>query len=471
MAPIVLAERARWFTRVRSPVTLTLLGHAALALSLFTNDGSRDITGLLVVLLGIAAWGKAFAGAIARAPDAPAEADRVAWLVALGSTLLAFGRAPGSHVQGGLGLYHLLAAVVVLLVASYARDLEGGPALSPGLVLLRRGLLFVLAFALGAWLLRASPEPLIDVFPLHQQVAQAMLAGKSIYAPGVVSVLDTNHHDYIIPAYVYFPLSAYLTTIAYALTHDVRWANLAAQLAGAGLLWGVARRCAREAGSGDAGERGSPRLTPEAWADLVAALLLFHPRSLLVLEKAWTEPLAVPFLGGFVLLALARRPIAASVSLGLLCAIKQHLVLYVSFLALAPGIGLQGVVIAGAVAVATLVPYLLRSPVDFYRGVFGSIASGLLRTDALSVPAEIKVWLGLTTPSWVGFLAALVPFAWIRQVPRELGPLLLGSCLVFALFDAFGRQAFCNYYYLVDATALFAVATLRAERAGPAGAT
>ena len=40
----------------------------------------------------------------------------------------------------------------------------------------------------------------------------------------------------------------------------------------------------------------------EAGSDLIAAAFLFHPRGAFVLEQAWTEPLAIPFLGGFVLL-------------------------------------------------------------------------------------------------------------------------------------------------------------------------
>jgi hypothetical protein len=170
----------------------------------------------------------------------------------------------------------------------------------------------------------------------------------------------------------------------------------------------------------------------------------------------------LPFLGGFVVLALARRPIAASICLGFLCALKQHLVLYVPFLMLVPGIGLTGVVIAGIVAVATMAQYLIRAPLEMYRGAFGSIANSPFRIDALSVTAELRM-IGIAIPTWVGFVAALVPYAWLRRVPREMGPLLLGPCLVFGLFYAFGRQAFCNYYYLLDATALFAAAALRAS--------
>ncbi len=464
--------------RARSALTLALLGHAAMSLSLFSNDGNRDFTGIALVLVAIAAWGAAFAKAIARGrlgerdgaapPDhgagAQGEADPIVWYAALGSTLLVFLRAPGYHVQTGLGFYHLLASAVVALVASYAIDLHGGAPVNPVWAGARRALLFALAFTLGAWILRASPDPLIDLFPVHQQTAQAMLDGKSIYEPGVISVLDTNHHTFVIRAYTYLPLSAYLTTIAYALTHDIRWANLVGFLTGGVLLWVVARRSARDGNAANAEAAGSTaRLTPETWADLVAAGLLFFPRALVVIEKAWTEPLALPCLGGFVLFALARRPVAASVCLGLLCAIKQHLVLYVPFLVLVPGVGFGGLVLAGAVALVTMMPYLLRAPLDLYHGAFGNIVSGPFRTDALTVPAELSV-VGVIVPTWVGFVAGLVPFAWLRRTPRELAPLLLGSCLVFGFFYAFGRQAFLNYYFLLDATALFAVATLRAPR-------
>ena len=108
-----------------------------------------------------------------------------------------------------------------------------------------------------------------------------------------------------------------------------------------------------------------------------------------MLEKAWVEPLALPFLGGFVLAAIARRPVVASVCLGLLCAAKQHLVLYLPFLMLTPGVGTIGALIAAGVALATMAPYLIRSPGDLYRGAFVLIASTPFRKDALSIPAAL----------------------------------------------------------------------------------
>jgi hypothetical protein len=149
----------------------------------------------------------------------------------------------------------------------------------------------------------------------------------------------------------------------------------------------------------------------------------------------------------------------ASMSLGFFFAMKQHLFLYAPFLALVPGVGIGGLVVAGLVTVATIVPFAIPSPANLWRGAFRVLVGNPFRPDALSIPAELAR-LGFITPTWVGFLAALVPMAWLRRVPRTLPWLLLATSVSFSLFYVLGRQAFCNYYYLLDATVLFAVATL-----------
>jgi hypothetical protein len=316
-------------------------------------------------------------------------------------------------------------------------------------VIARRVALFLLALAIGAWMLRASPNPKIDLFPVHQQAAQAMLAGKSIYEPGVIHTIETFRNTDTLDAYTYLPFGACLTTVAYALTHDIRWADLVSQLVGGTLLWLAARRSTPAS--------GSPRRA--AWSDLIAASFLFHPRGAFVLEQAWTEPLAIPFLGGFVLLILARRPILASVCIGFFFAMKQHLFLYAPFIALVPGVGIVGLVVAGLVAVATIIPFAIPSPYNLYRGAFAVLIRNPFRYDALSIPAELYR-VGIVMPTWVGFVAGLLPLAWLRRFPRTLPALLLASSVSFSLFYVLGRQAFCNYYYLLDVTVLFAAATL-----------
>ncbi len=453
-----------------SPARLVLLGHAALAVALFATYGGESLLGVLLVVAALAAWAKALQATFRRVPAGVDAAVGLGWVVAHGSavgpTALVWLRPPGNNLETGVTPFVVLDGCAALLLATYGLDVLALRALPRPFVLARRAALFLLAVAVGVWILHAAPNPKIDLFPVHQQTAEAMLAGKSIYEPGVIRTTSTMpfERNEILDEYTYLPFGACLTTLAYAVTHDFRWSDLVSQLVGGLLLWLAARRSARQAWRVE--RVPSPRR--EAWADLVAAAFLFHPRGPFVLEQGWTESLAVPFLGGFVLFALARRPLLASVCLGLLCAMKQHLVLYVPFLALVPGVGLAGVGVAAAVALATVLPFAIRSPYGFFRGPFAMLVHNPFRTDALNIPAELAR-IGLILPSWVGFVAALAPIAWVARVarlPRRLAPLLLASSVAFGLFYLLGRQAFCNYYYLLDATVLFAGATLLADGEG-----
>jgi hypothetical protein len=442
----------------KGPATLVLLGHVLMAASLFVSDGFDQIGALLLMMAACAAWGAALVGLAGGATVSVAGLDRWIWGAALGSGLLGYVRPPGAHLSAGLGLFRALLAVVVVALASYAIDLFDLARVSRGAAIARRGLLFSLALAIGAWILHACPEPPIDLFPLHQQAAEALLHGKSIYEPGNIDTWTTYVHQHAkIDEYVYLPLGAYFTTIAYVITHDIRWADLAGILLGGAFLWMAARRAfTRVAGE----ERAA------IWADLVTALFLFHPRGWLVLEMAWTEPLCAPFLAGFVAAALARRRALACVCLGLLVAGKQHLVLYVPYLMMVPGIGLGGAILAGLVGLATVAPFAIWTPYGLLRGIWLLHKNGPFRSDALSVPAELSSrWL---MPAWVGFLAAVAPLASIPRLPRRLAPLLLGSCATFMLFYLLGRQAFLNYYWLLDLTGLLALATLPEAEASAA---
>ena len=145
--------------------------------------------------------------------------------------------------------------------------------------------------------------------------------------------------------------------------------------------------------------------------------------------------------------------------LGLLCALKQHFVLYLPALALVPGIGLAGVAIALATAVATYAPFALAAPAGLWTAVIVHHLRNPFRTDSLSLTA--RLWsAGVVVPSWVGFAASAGTLGALAWVPRRLGPLLLASSLTFLVFYLLGRQAFCNYYYLLGATWLFAAGAL-----------
>ena len=312
-----------------------------------------------------------------RRERARAGASAIAWVAALASTLAVAVVDPGTFVEPTTPTlpFVVLCVSAVAVVATYAVDAFGfaAPARlrSSRWLDARPWVLLLLAFGLGVWMLRASPAPAIDVWTVHQQGADAILHGRQVYAPGAIETLDTHSRARAIDAYAYPPLNLLLTAAAYAVTKETRWAQLVAIVLGAALLRATAQR------------RGLRHPLP----DLLMACLLFHPRGLFVLEQAWGEPLALPLLGGFALAASAGRPRLAAVTLGLLCALKQHYLLYLPALALLPGIGLAGVAIALATLLATYAPFALSAPAGLWSAVIVHHLKNPFRADSLSLTA------------------------------------------------------------------------------------
>lgn len=427
-----------------------ILAHGLVAAGLVISYGhDQHVADLLVVaaapVAGLALWGARRTGGV------PSGASAIAWVAALASTFAVAVVDPGTFVEPSAPRvpFVVLCVAAIGVVASYASEVFGAGAVglehrgSPWRSSARPAAMVALALGLGAWMLRASPSPAIDVWTVHQQGADALLHGRQAYAPGAIGTPDTFSHARQIDVYAYPPLNLLLTTAAYAVTRETRWAQLVAMLLGAWLVRATAQR------------RGWRSPVP----DLLMACLLFHPRGLFVLEQAWGEPLALPLLGGFALAASAGRPRVAAALLGLLCALKQHLVLYLPALALVPGIGAAGVAIALATLAATYAPFALSEPVRLWNAVIVHHLGNPFRPDSLSLAARLHD-AGIALPSWLGFATSIGSLAVLRWTRRALGPLLLASALTFLVFYLLGRQAFCNYYYLLGATWLLAAASL-----------
>ncbi len=440
----------------RGALFWAVAAHALVAAALAVSRGHEQPVADLLVFASVPALGTALVATRARTPSWPSSSVLVwVWSVALASTLAAALLTPGIYIEASAPRLPFLAMSLgaVAIVGSYALDLRSGaPAPAPAwLSLLARGrpaAMIALAFGLGAWMIAASPAPRIDVWQLDQQAAAALLHGRPVYAHGALGAVDSFTHARTIDAYDYPPLTLFLSTAAFAVTRETRWAQLAAILAGGVLLRLLARR--------------TQRTTEQATlGDLLMACLLFHPRGLFVLEQAWGEPLALPFLGAFALAATARRWRLAAVMLGLLCALKQHFLMYLPALALVPGIGVPGVAIALGTLVATYAPYALSTASlrDLWTNLVVHHLGNPFRPDSLSLPGMLAS-AGIALPAGLGFASAAASLGVLRWIPRALGPLLLASSLSFLLFYVLGRQAFCNYYYLLGPTWLFAAATL-----------
>jgi hypothetical protein len=259
---------------------------------------------------------------------------------------------------------------------------------------------------------------------------------------------------------------------AHAVGADVRYAELAALLIGAAAVGYAVRG----------------RIAP-----LAAAALLFTPRTLFVLEQAWTESLAICWVGLTVFAAmrpspprggLERGPATTAVALGLLVAVKQHLVIALCLTRwLRPDSGIPRttrsmLLVACATAAVVTVPFFIWDPGGMWLSVVLLQLREPFRADSLSVLSYFARQGWQPSPSALmaaplGALAAGLGLTWWR-LPRTPAGFALGLGTTFLLLFLFSKKAFCNYYFLVSALLMAGVACASAQfpsAAGPADGT
>ncbi|MDB5354388.1 MAG: hypothetical protein JWN24_841 [Phycisphaerales bacterium] len=328
---------------------------------------------------------------------------------------------------------------------------------------------------LGFWMIRSSPSPHIDVWVFQENAPAALLSGENPYAmtfPDIYHSTLPGHQqvygeglvkdDRLQFGFPYPPLSLVLSTISVKLAQDARYAQAAA-LTLAGLLVGYAR--------------------PGRLAKFAAVLLLFTPRVLNILGRAWTEPFVVLFLAATIFCACWRLRWLLPIAFGLLLASKQYLVFAapLSFL-LVPGFDWRNkrnwlawvalMLSAGAVAAAVTLPMALADWHAFWRSTVTVQAQAPFRWDALSY----LVWLGLNFDSkytgWVclAFVAvapAMLLCVW--KAARNPAGFATAMAMVYLPFIAFNKQAFCNYYFFVIGCLCCAIAATMSQESPPRG--
>jgi hypothetical protein len=332
-------------------------------------------------------------------------------------------------------------------------------------------LLLVTATFLGLWMLRASPHPQIDVVTVHDFAIAAMRQGKNPYAivfPNIYRDANLYAPGMVVDGKVLFglpypPLSLFMALPGKVLANDIRFAELASLIAGAALL-GYAPR-AQDAGS---------FLGP-----LAAALLLFTPRGLFVLEQGWTEHFAIGWLGASMF-AACRAPRVLPWVLAGLIGVKQHLALVVPLaLLMAPHpVRLHSskrlLLIIVVTPLLLALPFLIWDSEAFLHSVVWLQLREPFRPDSLSLPSALAAngWT-IDRSSALIFvlpLAALtigLVVAW-RCAPRT--PAGFAAVLGFTLLLAFAgsKKAFCNYYFFVIAAFCAAIAANDHGRTRPA---
>jgi hypothetical protein len=319
-----------------------------------------------------------------------------------------------------------------------------------------------LNLALGVWIVKASPDPWIDVVTVHRAAIEALMKREDPYRISFENIYGDEAKNFYNPAaiagrriafgYPYPPVTLLLTVPGQVLLGDFRYAELAALIIAAALI-----------GLSAAG------LVPK----LAACLLLTTPRGLFVLEQGWTEPIALLLLAATVF-TMTRRPIAGAWIAGLLIFTKQYLFLAgPAFLRFALGRPRRQVLpilgLAGIAAAAATLPFALWHPNSFMNNVIWLQTREPFRTDSLSYLswAARDGW-GQGSFWWAVGAACIAMLISLLYTPNTAAGFAATVALYSLAMFTFGSKAFCNYYYFVIG-ALCCTAALCAARLDSGG--
>jgi hypothetical protein len=466
--------------RLPQPETLLALAILLIGFALQVNNGFYEPRALVLVIAGAVVAAVALLRPQPARPGSPALLARLPLRGLVGRVLAPLGGFAGVALVGLAA--NILAMVLswpgIFLTDPFPQDhpvLLGSLLVASGAIALMvwdgqraRGLWFPVALTaacvMGVWLIHASPSPRMDVLAVHKEAFATLARGQNPYAMTFRNIYpDTRYYaagmadaGRVLFGFPYPPLSLLMALPGQLAFGDIRYADLAAVLIGACLI-ALAPRA-----RGPAANVGP----------LAACLLLFTPRSLLVLEQGWTEAFAVCWLGATAY-AACRAPRLLPLMLALLVSVKQHMVLAVPLaLLLLPRPGLRAAVrLLWPALVLPLVfaaPFFMWNPQAFLRSAVLLQLAEPFRADSLSILSAFAArgWvidhhgLAVTLLPLLA-LAAALGLVW-RYVERSSWGFTAALGFTFLLLFLVSKKAFCNYYYFVIA-AFAAAAALRSD--------
>jgi hypothetical protein len=378
----------------------------------------------------------------------PERAEAVALAVILGGlawhVFLLLTRPPGYALEISPASLRVFRAGVVL-----GAGLVVGGLFLPGR-LDRVSFLLVLGVhvALGIWLIRQSPGPGIDVYVWQDQAITALRSGENPYERAYPEAHPGTYPEELVAdgevsGYVYPPLTLLMALPAH-LAGDLRYAYLVALEASALLI---------------------AFMRPGRLAPAAAALFLFTPGLFIVLQLSWTEPFLILAVAGAVYAASRKSTSIAAALFGLALGAKQYMVLSTALahklfgLPFQAGTHARRLLISGAVAIATLLPWLLWDFQALWTGLVEFPLKTPFRSDSFSFPAALARGGGGELPSWLGLVAAAVAWLLARTAPWTASGFCAGIALVLGSTFAWSTHSFSNYYFLVFAVLCCAVAS------------
>lgn len=289
--------------------------------------------------------------------------------------------------------------------------------------------------------IQASPNPFIDVFVIDSLAVDHLLTGLNPYSGNYPDIYQ-GAYGYA-PSFTYWP--AYLlSSVPGRLAGDVRLTNLAAIVI---CGWGIYFLSRRNGGS-------------RSEAYLLTLALAAFPVGLFILEQAWVDPILCACA---VLIAVAlqdKRWGLAAIIAGITIATKQYGML-IAFPTLVYFVRTQGwregfktSCITGLVSLLLLVPFLIWDGLAFYKATIALLIEIPNRADSLSIPALIHFFTGSWPPGvllLLIYVCLLLGSGFYLLVVKQPNVAHWAFAVTFVHAGIFlaGKQAFCNYYYLL----------------------
>ena len=440
-----------------SSVTILLFGLSALALGQALQSGDGTFTFHSIVWLTIAII-SAGAGIASQRLFFPIISKKVVWIVliiGLAFQLFQLLTTPPGNSISVAQFHKVWQFQVGIVIGGVCALLSLLPkAWCP--LKARIGLIaaaFLSVLVAGIWVIRASPNPFIDVFMFQQSSSDALLHGQNPYELTPPNIY--GNMNYYGAALVndgkmtignpYPPLSIIFSSVGYTVTRDVRYGYLVAILVtGVLMIW----------------------LRPGRDALLAAYIFLFTPRIFYVVEQSWTEPLVLLLTISVVWCAI-HRPTLMYIALGLLIASKQYMVFLLPFaiFLIKPGTRYRALArslgwIFTCALIVTL-PFAIWNFHAFFWNVVMAQWYQVSRLDALSYAALYARIFGQFPPQFIPFIVLGGTFLLLwRYGERTPAGFAGASAFGLVLFFATSKQAFCNYYFLVIGLLCCALATL-----------
>lgn len=283
-----------------------------------------------------------------------------------------------------------------------------------------------------------SPTPLIDVYEVIWRGAQFLIEGKSPYSQTYPDLFN-GRYGYV-AGFVYWP-TILLTAVPFQLVNlDVRYADVLGILTLIFFLWKYL---------GDINFKGEGRL-------LLILTWLSFPVGFFVLEQAWTENILLPFIMMLIYYSNRKNILMTGVSLGLIFATKQYTIFFGLILGLSvlKDWGLKNSLKMTFVSILTallfFLPWIFIDGEAFIKESFTELLSYKVRHDSLSWTSYLFRFYDWTMPGsltaalYLGLPAILIFKRW--KTPISIISLFFIQYMVVFMF---GKQAFCNYYYLM----------------------